>query len=303
MKISNIGNETILCIATRDQGNAMLRELARLGCRVVLLTLDTLRDAPWPSEIVEEIQTMPAGLNQQQIANTVTYLARTRRFARIISLTAADMPTAAALREHMRIPGMGLTTTRSFRDRLAMRAKADKLGIRVPAYCAIFNYDDLRLYMETVPAPWLLLPRCVVSSAEVQQLDDAEQVWRALDVLGDEQSNFLLEQALPGDVFLTTEIVADGKVVFATDSDHTGEALELKSIPARLIPALGMVRGVTQTKFLRSHASGKMYFLETVAEAADESLADIVERGGVSFGVEWARVEVASMRGESYRLP
>jgi hypothetical protein len=281
----------------------MLRELTRLGSRVVLLTLDTLRDAPWPSEILEDIQTMPAGLNQQQVTNTVTYLARTRRFARIISLTAADMTAAAALREHMRIPGMGITTTRSFRDRLTMRAKADKLGIRVPAYCAIFNYDDLRAYMETIPAPWLLQPRCVVSSADVQKLEDAEQVWRALDVLGDEQSNFLLEQALPGDVFSTTEIVAEGNVVFAADPDHTGEVQELKSIAARLIPALGMVRGVTQTKFLRSHASGRMYFLETVGEAADASSADTIERCGVSFGVEWARVEIAALRRESYQPP
>ncbi|MEO6830375.1 MAG: ATPase, partial [Acidobacteriaceae bacterium] len=140
MKTLKTGDEIILCISTRDQGHGLLRELAQLGCRVVLLTLNELRDAGWPHDALDDFQTMPGGLTEQQLANTVTYLARTRRFSRILALGAADMSIAAMLREHMRIPGMGRTTTQLFCDRLAMRARADQLGIRVPAYCAILNY-------------------------------------------------------------------------------------------------------------------------------------------------------------------
>ncbi len=307
MKTTDASDETILCISTRNEGHALLRELARLKCRVVLLTLEELRDAGWPQEVLEDLQTMPGDLTQQQITNTVTYLARTRRFARILALGAVDMTIAAALREHMRIPGMGLTTTRYFRDRLAMRAKANHLGIRVPAFTRVLNTDDLHAYMESVPAPWLLRPRCVVSATETQTLHGPEELWRALEELGDRQSDFLLEQAIPGELVTVAGITADEKSMFAAVSgqvrgDSTDER-ELKSMLAKLLPGLGMVRGVSHTKFLRSLASGKLYFLETLAGPGDTSVVQSIEQNyGVHLWEEWARVEVAALRGESYRL-
>ncbi len=42
------------------------------------------------------------------------------------------MDIVSALREHMRIPGMGLTTVRYFRDKLAMRAHKKEVGILAP---------------------------------------------------------------------------------------------------------------------------------------------------------------------------
>ena len=49
------------------------------------------------------------------------------------------MENAAALREHLRIPGMGLTTVRYFRDKLAMRGRAKEEGIsfRNSSTCSI----------------------------------------------------------------------------------------------------------------------------------------------------------------------
>ena len=44
------------------------------------------------------------------------------------------METAATLREHLRIPGMGLTTMRYFRDKLAMRMRALDRNVRVPDF-------------------------------------------------------------------------------------------------------------------------------------------------------------------------
>ncbi len=97
-----------------------------------------------PIEILHEFHTMPDGLTREQITNTVTYLARRRKFERIVALDEFDMHTAAHLREHMRIPGMGLTTTAYFRDKLAMRHQAKRAGILVPEFVGVLNYDDLR---------------------------------------------------------------------------------------------------------------------------------------------------------------
>ena len=47
-----------------------------------------------------------------------------QKLDRIVALDEFDMETAATLREHLRMPGMGLTTMRYFRDKLAMRMRA-----------------------------------------------------------------------------------------------------------------------------------------------------------------------------------
>ena len=59
-------------------------------------------------------------------------MARGRRFDRIVALDEFDQETAAALREHMRIPGMNLSATAYYRDKLAMRMGARERGFLVP---------------------------------------------------------------------------------------------------------------------------------------------------------------------------
>lgn len=215
MKMHRQDGEIILCITGSNNGHRFLEELAQLGCRVVLLTLDEHRDAGWPLDFIDELHTMPAGMTLQQITNTVTYLGRSRKFSRIFALDRRHMEMAAALREHLRIPGMGLTTARYFSDRLATRIKAGQLGVRVPAFTSVVNYDDLRAYMQDVPAPWLLTPRSESSGCAIPELGDSEQVWRALEELGDRQSYFFLEQSVVGDRFYVDSIMADRAVVFA----------------------------------------------------------------------------------------
>ncbi len=114
----------IFCISTYEKGQAFLQECAALGCRVVLLTVDKLRNADWPKSILEDFHAMPEGLTLEQVTNTVTYLARAKRFDRLVALDEFDMETVAHLREHMRIPGMRRTLTAHFRDKLVMREQA-----------------------------------------------------------------------------------------------------------------------------------------------------------------------------------
>ena len=127
---------TILCIGSFFKGNAFLRECKRQGCRVILITVEKLKDAAWARESIDEIFFMPK-IVRPDITNAVSYLARERRIDRIIPLDDYDVETAAALREHLRIPGMGDTTARYFRDKLAMRVLAQESGIPVPPFVQI----------------------------------------------------------------------------------------------------------------------------------------------------------------------
>ena len=105
---------TFLCITTYEKGQEFMRECKRQGGRVFLLTAETLRNADWPRESLDDIFFIPAELPVAEIVKAVTYLAREKKIDRIVALDEFDMETAATLREHMRIPGMGLTTMRYF---------------------------------------------------------------------------------------------------------------------------------------------------------------------------------------------
>ena len=138
---------TFLCITTYEKGQEFMRECKRHGCRVLLLTAETLREAAWPRESLDNIFYIRSNLPLTEIVNAVSYVAREQKIDRIVALDEYDMETAATLREHMRIPGMGLTTMRYFRDKLAMRMQALERGIRVPDFIPVLNHQDIRYYL------------------------------------------------------------------------------------------------------------------------------------------------------------
>jgi biotin carboxylase len=297
-----------------------------MGVRVTLLTLDKNRDAAWPLEVLEELATMPAGLSREQILNTVSWMARGRRFDRVVALDEHDLETAAQIREHMRVPGMGTTTAGCYRDKLAQRVIARAFGYKVPQFCRILNYDELRDYIARVPAPWLLRPRMVRAFAAGLTIYDSERLWRALDELGDAQSHYILEQIVPGDVFYVDAIVSESEVTFLVVSqggerpqmpgqmdevitsrtvDRDGQdAKALTAINLELAPSLGMVRGVTHAEFLRSHSDGSYYFVEIGARVGGALLDRVVEAAtGINLWCEWAKLEIDDLRDTAYVVP
>jgi len=318
--------ERFLCISSYEKGQDFLRQCAELGVKPTLLTVEKLRDADWPREALEDIATMPADLTREQILNTVAWMARGRRFHRVIALDEFDLETAAAIREHMRLPGMGITTSGYYRDKLAMRTAALESKFLVPPFCAVINYDELRDYMAQVPGPWLLKPRAEASALGIRKIEEPEQLWRNLDELGDRQSHFLLEKFVPGDIFHVDSIVSKSKVAFSVVHQygrppmqvmHEGGVFttrtvdrvsldwkELTALNDALAPSLGMVRGVTHAEYIRAHADGRFYFLEIAARVGGAFIADLVEAAtGINLWREWAKIEVAYLREKKYAPP
>ena len=124
------------------------------------------------------------------------------------------METAATLREHLRVPGMGDTTARYFRDKLAMRTKARDEGLLVPEFIHVLNYGRLREFMQRVPPPWVLKPRSLAGSMGIKKIAIADEFWAALERLGDKQSFYLLEQYVPGDIFHVDSIFYEREMLF-----------------------------------------------------------------------------------------
>jgi len=316
---------TILCVSSYEKGQEFLRTCKAIGCRVYLLTVEKLRDADWPREVIDEVFFMPEELPLPGLLNAVSYAARTRKIDRIAALDEFDMENVSAIREHLRIPGMGLTTVRYFRDKLAMRARAKEAGVNVPEFVHVLNHDELREFMARVPAPWLLKPRSQASGIGMKKIHQPHELWPWLDELGDGQSHFLLEQFVPGNVFHLDSVVSEKQVLFADahaygapplDVSHAGgvfttrtverdseDAKALRVINQRLIDALGLMRGVTHAEFLKAHSDGRLYFIEIAARVGGAYISDVVDAAsGVNLWREWARLEVGAGK-VPYALP
>jgi biotin carboxylase len=316
---------TILCVSSYEKGQEFIRTCKAMGCLVLLLTVEKFRNGDWPFECIDEVFTMPEDLPLQSLIYAVSYAARSHSIDRIVALDEFDMENVSALREHLRIPGMGLTTVRYFRDKLAMRARAREAGILVPEFVHALNYDHLREFMSRVPNPWLLKPRSQASGIGMKKIHYPDQLWHWLDQLGDQQSFYLLEQFVPGAVYHVDSVVSDHRVAFAEahaygtpplDTSHQGgvfttrtfprEAEESKSlleINRNLLQGLGLTRGVTHAEFLKSHADGKFYFIEVAARVGGAYISDVIETAtGINLWREWARLEVGA-GNQSYQLP
>jgi biotin carboxylase len=316
---------TILCVSSYEKGQEFLRTCKAMGCRVLLLTVEKLRDGSWPRESLDDFFLMPENLSQEHLIYTVSYMARSQPIDRIVALDEFDMENVSALREHMRIPGMGLTTVRYFRDKLAMRARAREAGFLVPEFVHVLNYDTIREFMARVPAPWLLKPRSQASAIGMKKIHKPDDLWPWLDQLGDQQSFYLLEQFVPGSVYHVDSIVSEREVLFAEphaygapplDVSHQGGVFTTRTLPREaaetkklleinhdVIAGLGYLRGVTHAEFLKSQADGNFYFIEIAARVGGAYISDVIESAtNINLWREWARLEVGAGK-QPYHLP
>ncbi|HET9919382.1 MAG TPA: hypothetical protein VFQ30_06045, partial [Ktedonobacteraceae bacterium] len=176
--------KTMLCIASYEKGQEFIRECKRQGCNVILLTVSELEHANWPRESIDEFFHMPDLSKMDEVINGVSYLARSHAIDRVVGLDDYDVWVAAAVREHIRLPGMGDSGVRYFRDKLAMRVGAREAGVAVPDFVSIFTYDAIRAFMERIPGPWLLKPRAEASTIGITKINTPEELWERLNTLG-----------------------------------------------------------------------------------------------------------------------
>ncbi|MBV9442097.1 MAG: ATPase, partial [Acidobacteriaceae bacterium] len=138
---------TLLCLASFEKGHDFLKEAKRQGCRVFLLTSLSIRDtANFSREDLDDIFYMPDvdhEWNMDHTLRAVAHLCRKERVDRVVPLDDFDLEKASFLRENLRIPGLGESATRYFRDKLAMRMRARENDIPVPPFTATINYHDI----------------------------------------------------------------------------------------------------------------------------------------------------------------
>ena len=318
-----------ICISNFFKGNDFLINLKKLGNRVYLITSEKLRDKPWAFDYIDEIFFMPGqdiDWNLEELLNGVAGLMRHKKIDAIIALDDFDVEKATYLRENLRMPGMGQTTGRYFRDKLAMRMKAKEEDVPIPAFSSLFNDVEINHFADTVVAPWVLKPRSEASASGIMKVHSKEELWKKVHELGDNRIKYLVEQFKPGAVYHCDGINWKGKVLFSLTSQYLATPMEIsqgggifrsanipynsaddkaiKKVNEQVMKAFGMQHGATHTEFIKCNEDGKIYFLETASRVGGAHLAEMVEAASnINLWGEWAKVEDALARGIEYKLP
>ncbi len=320
---------TFLCISCYFKGAPFLRACKAAGNTVYLLTVKKLEHDPWPREAIDEFFFVESDSNAPtalaNIAKGVAWMLQSRPIDRIVALDDFDVEKAAYLREEFRLPGMGQTTARYFRDKLAMRIRARDSGIPVPAFSSLFNDIALTEYANSIEYPCLLKPRGEASATGIIKVHSAEELWERVHGLGERRKDYLVEQFRPGDVYHVDALSVDGEVVFCQVSRylstpfevaHGGgifrsvtvphrdeEAVTLRRLTESVMHAFGMQFSASHTEFIKTQ-EGEFVFLETASRVGGAHLAEMVEAAtGISLWAEWAKLETAMASGGAYQLP
>jgi biotin carboxylase len=322
-------SKTFICISNYFKGNDFLKELKALNNKVFLITSEKIKDENWAFDAIDDLFLMPGqdiDWNLDHLLLGVAGIMKNHKIDAVIALDDYDVEKGAYLRENLRIDGMGLTTSRYFRDKLAMRIKAKEEGIPIPPFTALFNDDDVNYFADNIAAPWLLKPRSEASANGILKVHNKEDLWKNINELGDNRTKYLVEQFKPGAVYHCDGLNFNNKVQFSITSQYLATPMEIsqgggifrsanvpydsdddiqiKAVNDKVMQAFGMKFGASHTEFIKCNEDGKIYFLETASRVGGAHLAEMVDAAsGINLWKEWAVIEDAMANQKKYKCP
>ena len=322
-------SKTFICVSNFFKGADFLIQLKKLGNKVYLITSEKLRDKPWPTEYIDEIFYMEGQdteWNLEHLLLGVGNLMKSNTIDAIVALDDFDVEKATYLRENLRITGMGQTTGRYFRDKLAMRMRAKSCGISNPNFCSLFNDHDINTFADTISPPWVLKPRSEASATGIIKVFDKESLWIHINEMGNNRFKYLVEQFHPGDVYHCDSLVLNGKILFSITSKYLATPMEIsqgggifrtanipydseddkaiKAVNEQVIKGFGLKHGAAHSEYIKCRDDGKIYFLETSSRVGGAHIAEMVaEASNINLWKEWADIEDSLVKETKYTLP
>lgn len=322
-------SKTFVCISNYFKGSDFLITLKNLGNTVFLVTSEKLRNKPWPFDHIDEVFYMEGqdtDWNLEHLLLGVSNLMKSNQIDAVVALDDFDVEKATYLRENLRIAGMGQTTGRYFRDKLAMRMRAKSCGISNPNFCSLFNDHDINTFADTIAPPWVLKPRSEASASGIIKVYDKESLWININEMGNNRFKYLVEQFRSGDVYHCDSLILDGKVIFSITSRYLATPMEIsqgggifrsanipyqsdddkaiKKVNEEVIKGFGLKHGAAHSEYIKCNDDGKIYFLETSSRVGGAHLAEMVAAAsGINLWAEWAKIEDALVKGTKYKLP
>lgn len=321
--------KTFVCVSNYFKGADFLIELKKLGNKVYLITSEKLRDKPWPTEYIDEIFYMEGqdtDWNLEHLLLGVGNLMKSNKIDAIVALDDFDVEKATYLRENLRIAGMGQTTGRYFRDKLAMRMRAKSCGISNPNFCSLFNDHDINTFADAISPPWVLKPRSEASASGIIKVFDKESLWIHINEMGNNRFKYLVEQFRPGDVYHCDSLILNGKILFSITSKYLTTPMEIsqgggifrsanipynseddkaiKALNEQVIKGFGLKHGAAHSEYIKCNDDGNIYFLETSSRVGGAHLAEMIAGASdINLWKEWAAIENALVKETKYTLP
>ena len=321
---------TFLCLASYFKGEDFIKQLKADGNTVFLVTSKILENKPWPVDSIDEIfyiqENEKLNWNLDHLIMGTAALLVKHEIDAVVALDDFDIAMAASLREAFRINGMGLTTARYFRDKLAMRTRGLQMGIKVPAFSPLFNDDIVNSFLSENQAPWLIKPRGEASVVGIEICHNPEEVWNVINALGNERHNYLIEAFITGQVYHVDSLSFDKKAIFTQVSKyletpmkvaHEGgifrtktlaekdlHTKKLKLINQELLEAFGMRYSASHAEFIYKEEEDAFYFVEIASRVGGAHISEMIEAAsGINMWAEWARIEDHAIKNINYSLP
>lgn len=321
---------SILCISSYYKGVDFMIKSKELGNHVILVTSESLRNEDWPWDSIDEVfymeEIQPFKWNLDHLILGVANYMRSRKIDAVVALDDFDVEKAAKVRENFRIPGMGQTRYRYFRDKLAMREKAKEEKIAIPKFIGVFNDETVNQFADEVAPPWVLKPRTEASATGIIKINSKEELWKYLHETDNERHKYLLEQFRPGDIYHVDSLVFNGKVLFSCASKYVNppmavsqdggvfmtasmnpkleESKNLIDFNNNLLIKFGLKHGATHSEFIKDKETGELLFLETASRVGGAFIPNMVEQAtGINLWHEWAKIEHSLLNNEKYKLP
>jgi len=220
-----------VCLSSEYKGVEFLKRLYDNGHEVFLVTSKIEADKDWPWPAIKDTFYLDRDdrgkWDDKQLTAGFSWLMRANKVDRIVALDDFEVERAAHLREVFRLPGMGETTSRHFRDKLAMRIQARDKGLAVPEFSSLFNDDDINKYLDTVPFPHVIKPRSEASASGIKKVHNKEDAWGHINTLGDNRVHYLIERFVQGDVYHVDGLVYNHKVLFTACARYRDTPFEV----------------------------------------------------------------------------
>lgn len=319
----------ILAISRFYKGAEFLRAGAATGAEMYLLTSSKLKGEDWPWEAITETyyidEDTKGDWNQEHLINGLAYTFRAKKFDALVALDDFDVEIVSSLREYFRVPGMGDTTARYFRDKLAMRVKAKDEGIPNPEFCSLFYDDEVNEFLDRCSPPYMIKPRGQASATGIKKVHSKEETWEVINKLADERHKYLIEAFRQGTVYHVDTVIWNNKPVYMIASQylatpfevaHGGGVFRSMSLPAKdkvakelvklnttLLHKFGLKYGASHSEFIKDEVTGEYYFLETSSRVGGANLAEMIEgASGINLWGEWAKIEIAQVAKKPYEI-
>jgi len=160
---------------------AIAAELRARGERTAIVLPAALADAhPAVHAHYDRVIALPGAFDDNALVEAEIFaLHAATPIANIVSVGEAAILRAARLREALGVPVQSVASALAYRDKVDMKQRVARAGVRVPRYRAVDAPSDLLAFVRDVGYPVVLKPRSGAGGVDTVVLRDAGAV-RAL---------------------------------------------------------------------------------------------------------------------------